>query len=54
MKKMISYEAPVAEVIEMNLKATVLTGSGSEPGPGPGPDDPEPWGGSPLIPGYKV
>ena len=27
MKKMNSYEAPVAEVIEMNLNATVLTGS---------------------------
>ena len=27
MKKMNVYEAPVAEVIEMNLNATVLTGS---------------------------
>lgn len=27
MKKMIVYEAPVAEMIEMNLNATVLTGS---------------------------
>ena len=27
MKKMNVYEAPVAEVIEMNLNATVLSGS---------------------------
>ena len=31
MKKMNSYEAPVAEVIEMNLNATVLSGSNGGP-----------------------
>jgi len=40
MKEMNVYEAPVAEMIEMNLSATVL--SGSEGGP---------WGGEGL--GYK-
>ena len=31
MKKMNVYEAPKAEVIEMNLNATVLTGSETGP-----------------------
>jgi hypothetical protein len=39
MKKMNVYEAPKAEVIEMNLNATVLTGSVIED-----------LGGNPLVP----
>jgi len=42
MKKMNVYEAPKAEVIEMNLNATVLTSSNTGE---LGGDDPT-WGGS--------
>ena len=41
MKKMNVYEAPVAEVIEMSLNATVLTGSLDTTGD---------TGGDPLVP----
>ncbi len=44
MKKMNVYEAPVAEVIEMNLNVTVLTGSFDEGGD---------WGGDPYDPDKK-
>lgn len=40
MKKMNVYEAPKAEVIEMNLNATVLSGSNGGP-----------WGGDDITKG---